>query len=248
MIPVEADELQEFVPTVLANLPAPPVFLLRSASGREWRKYQYIMRAEGLEFHSKDAFRAETLKALQELWSPADFEAHSARLRAHWALLDQKGEPDEKEEAAINDLMGRLVREWRPLAVMAADNMRFGEESLGIAASMFVVGWRNVDVPYRRDAGRVPLELLDQVETWLTTTEKKAAEDKIDGVLEPGMAFLQLCNAAYGRLHLTGQEEKNSSSPPHSPPSRNGSTRRRSTRTAGARSKASASSAPAPAG
>lgn len=245
-IPAEASELEAFTPSVLNNLAVPPVFTLRPASGREWRKYQYIMRAEGLEYHDQEAFRAETLRALKALWSDDDYEPNASRLRNFWLLIDQNGNPDPVEAEAVNELTERLAREWRPLSAMAADNMRFVDESMKIAVSMFVVGWSGVGVPYGREAGRVPLEKIDQLEDWLLAQEKEAKANQVEGVDKPGTAFVQLCNSAYSRLHLTGQEEKNSESPPPAPQGQNGSTKKPSRKTAGARSKASASSAAGP--
>ena len=120
--------------------------------------------------------------------------------------------------------------------------MRFVDESMKIAASMFIAGWSNVDLSYSRDAGRVPLQRLDELETWLEKVETAAKKDKVEGVADPGTAFVQLCNAAYSRLHLTEDEEKNSSSPPPSPPDQGGSTKKPSRKTGAAGSKASASS------
>lgn len=250
MIPVESSEIEAWQPPSLANLPAPPVFKLRAASGREMRKYQYVMQVEGLEYHSMDAIRGEVLVALKALYTPDLFEASAARLRSFWALLDQnakaanggKVEPDPAEEEAVNDLVERLTREWRPLARMGADNMRFVEESLRIAVSMFLVGWSGLDLAYRREDGRVPLGLIDELEEKLQAIERQAKADQVEGVGRPGMAFIELCNAAQKRLRLTEDEEKKSSSPPSSPPGRSGSKRKSSRKTAAASSRASASS------
>ncbi|HYC81500.1 MAG TPA: hypothetical protein VEB65_06920 [Solirubrobacterales bacterium] len=245
-VPAEASEIEDFTPPSLLNLPSPPVFKLRPATGREWRKYQYIMRAEGLTYHSTDDIRAEMLRALEALYSPDDCTAAMARLRSLWALVDQKGQPDEAEAIAVHDLLGRLTREWSPLARAGADNMRFLEEASSIAVSMFLVGWTGLDLSYRRTDGRVPLDLIDELEDALQRLERQAVEDKVEGVGKPGTAFDELCSAAHSRLSLTREEEKNSSSPPSIPSGRNGS-KTRPSRRAGSSSKTSASSDQAPA-
>ena len=240
--PASCDELERFTPAVLANVPAPPVFLLRPASGRELRQFEYRLMAEGLETHGADQFRAEMLKALQALWSPADFEPNAARLRSYWELLDQGGNPDPAESEHVSELTGRLIRAHRPLSKMAADNKRFADESGRIAISKFTVGWEGLDVSYTRESGAVPLERIDEVELALAGIEKKAKENRVEGVGEVGTAFMQLCTAAYLRLMLTKDQEKNSPSPPLSAAAPNGSTKRRSKPTGAARSKAPASS------
>lgn len=241
-VPTSIDEIEDFTPSVLRNIPVPPVFRLRPASGREYRGFEHQLRKRALTFHSAEDIRAETLKALRELWSAEAFEANRARLESYWALVDQGGVPDPNDVAAVNELNGRLVKAWPRLAEMIAETMLFNDECGRIAVSMFAVGWSGVPVDYSREAGVVPIEKIDAVESALTEMEKKAKDDRVEGVLAPGVAFAQLTAAAYSRLHLTGDEEKNSSSPPSSAPGLNGSTRRPSKPMRGRKSKASASS------
>lgn len=245
-VPIEADDIESFTPASLTNLPAPPVFKLRPATGREWRTYQYIMRSEGLTYHGTEDIRGEMLRAVDALYTQSEAAAVTARLRAYWALVDQKGEPEEAEAAAVDDLVARLTRAWPALSRAGADNMRFLEESMSIAVSMFVAGWSCLDLVYRREEGRVPLQLIDDLEEKLKEIEAQAIADKVKGVAKPGVAFIELCNAAHSRLSLTREEEKNSSSPPSTPAGRSGSKTRQSPRAASS-SKASASSGQAPA-
>ncbi|MEA3044577.1 MAG: hypothetical protein QOH47_2415 [Sphingomonadales bacterium] len=241
-VPASTDELEEFTPPSLKNAPVPPVFLLRPANGRELRKFEYRLMAEGLQFYSTEAFRAEMLKGLAALWSVDDYPANAARLVSYWTLCDQKGEPDVVEAEFVAELTRRLMRAWPPLSAMAADNQRFSDESGRIAASMFVVGWTGLETAYLRESGSVPLLRIDDVETELAGMEKKAGEAKVEGVGKPGTAFAEVASAAYLRLLLTETERKNSVSPPPSTPALNGSTLTPSKPTAAAKSKTSASS------
>lgn len=241
-IPASVAELDEFTPSSLRNAPVPPVFILRPAAEREFREFEYLGRKHCLRSHDKEAMRAEMLRGLRANWSEETYEKEAARLRSYWALVDQGGEVDPAEEAGVNELVGRLLKHWPPLAEMGADNLRFGEETGRIAVSMFCMGWRGLDVPYSREEGHVPLAAIDKVETELAVLERRLAEDKVEGVAEPGTAFAELTAKAYSRLFLTRDEEKNLPSPPSSPPGLNGSTRKRSTPMAGRKSKASASS------
>lgn len=241
-VPASIDEIEEFTPSVLKNAPVPPVFLLRPAGGREYRDFEHELRRRALTFFTPEDIRAETLNALRQLWSEDAYEANRARLESHWAMLDQGGTPSEDELAAVEELNSRLVRAWPKLAEMIADTMRFNDECGRIAASMFIVGWRGLSVPFSRESGVVPLGRIDEVESALHKLEKEAAENKVEGVLKPGMAFIQLTAAAYGKLALTRSEEKNSSSPPPSTPDPSGSTQPMSKPTGGRKSKASASS------
>lgn len=242
MVPTEAGEIQGFTPDSLKNIAAPPVFKIRPAGRREWQQYQYLLRSEGLEHNTKEDFRDETLRALRSLYSEEQAQEYGARLRAYWTLIDQKGTPEPAELDAVNDLTERLARTWKPLARMAADNIRFGEESMKIAVSMFLVGWSRIDLPYRKEDGRTPLELLDELEKKLQAIEQQAIDDKVEGVARKGVAYLEIANACFKQLRITEDEEKNSSSPPPSPNDQSGSTKKRSPKTAAASSKASASS------
>lgn len=246
-IAVEASELDTFTPDSLANLAAPPVFTLRPATDRDWRKYQKLLRTEGLVYHDDEEIRAAVLDALQRRWSPDVFEKEAARLRSFWTLLDQKGEPEEEEQQQVGELIQRIFRDDERLGAIEADNAEFVEESLRIAVSMFVMGWSNVEIAYSRENGLVPSGTLTRLARWLADTERKAVEDKVKGVIRPGVAWLQLCNRCQSQLRLTQDEEKNSSSPPPAPQDRSGSTTKPSRKTAAASSKASASSEPAPA-
>lgn len=240
-IPVEAGELEAFTPPSLKNAAVPPVFQLRSASGRDLRRYQKLIRAEGLVYHDQEAFRAAALEALKALWSPEVYKTEAARLRSHWELVEQGGVPDPAEKAAVEELIDRLGRADKRLSALAADNGEFIEETMRIAASMFVAGWTGLDLGYSREEGRVPLDLMDKVESALFDAEQKAIADKVEGAGPAGLAWMQLCNACQSRLRLTKDEEKNSSSPPPAPPGRSGSKTKRSRRP-GSSSKASASS------
>jgi hypothetical protein len=232
-VPVEASEIERFTPDSLRNLPAPPVFLLRPATGREWRQYQHALTAEGLMWHSKESYRAEALKGLEQLWSPDAFATGADRLKQHWLLIDQKQPVPPAEQAAVDELSERLARAWPPLSMMLADNERFTAESLKVALSMFLVGWESFDLPYAREAGRVPLPRIDAVETKLSNVAKEALAGNIEGVGAQALPFLQLCVAASAKMNLTEAEEKNSESPPLSSGNRNGSRTTSKTKAAG---------------
>ncbi len=249
-IPVTASELEPFTPSSLASIAAPPVFTLRPATGRTLREYRSALRREGLVYHAPEEIRAEIRLALAALWTPELYAAHVGRLEAVWAAEDrnenlpedQRIALDREEVRQIADLLDRVQREWPALRGMTADNVQFMEDSLKVAAAMFVAGWSNVDVAYVREAGRVPLETLDQVEGALDAAEEKAIADGVKEAGPVGRAFMELCGAVSQRLNLTRGEEKNSPSPSPSSSDPNGSMTTPSARTAARGSKASASS------
>lgn len=241
--PASIDEIEDFTPACLANVPVPPVFKLRPAGGREIRKYEFLLGAAGLRGYQPADFRDEIRRALPNLYDPEQAARSREKMEAYWALSDQTGgKVDPKEEADVNEFVRRAMSAWPPLARMAAEAKRYGDESARIAASMFIVGWTGLDLEYRREDAVVPLELIDEIEFKLNEIEQEAIRAKVKDVVLPGVAFSQLVVACVTRLFLTKAEEKNSSSPPSSTQSRPGSTKKPSKQTAGASSKASASS------
>lgn len=240
-VPASTDEIEEFTPGSLKNAPVPPVFLLQPADGRESRSFEDQLVRAGLQPHTDATLRAEVLRGLKALWSPDVFSSEAARLQSFWALLDQGGDVDQLEAAAVAELSARVYRTWTPYAEMLADNIKFSRESLRIAASMFLAGWRGMKTAYTRENGMVPRNRVYDLERELFDMEEEAAKNNVEGVGEPGTAYKQLALAAYLRLTLTETERKNLPSPPPSSAALNGSTRKSSKRTRARSSKVSAS-------
>lgn len=164
-----------WTPPSLAALPAPPQFAFRAAEPQEVIEFGYDLDRAGVRYHETDPFRAEMLRGLRELWSPATYATGEARLRAAWAAWDAGSAPDESEAEAIAELTQRLTDAWPPLARMAADNLRFPGESAKNAIARVVVGWTDTGVPYRREMGRVPLATLDELERAMGEMDKLAS-------------------------------------------------------------------------
>jgi hypothetical protein len=224
--PLEASELQFFVPPSLANLPTPPTFTIKPATRRERRLSQRLHVEQGLRRHSDIAIRAEMITALEKLWSPDLFSQHEPILRAYWDALDQHNHKiselpfeerltvtfDHPDQKGVEELIDRIIKAWPPLRSMAADNLAFAQQSPALFACCVVVGWDNVDVPFALDCGSVPYDRIEDVGDWLEELEEKHA-GKIEGIGAPGTAFKQLCIHAGAALYLTKEEAKNFGSP-----------------------------------
>lgn len=255
-IPLEATDILDFTPDSLANIVPKPVFRLKAGSRREREKYQHLVVSEGLRYHTQESLRAETLRGLQELWSPDVFAEQQGRLKAFWDAVEQHHKAIEGVEdppafehpdmAAVQALTDEVTRAWPPLRTMGADNLTFTNNSPALMLSIILKGWSNFDCSFGMHGGVIPLDKIEELEEALQSAEQKASAEKIDGVGQPGTAFLQLCAAAGKRLWLSRSEEKNSSSPapsaPTQPPSETGGEEIAGT------SKAQASSNETPAG
>lgn len=219
-VPYEASEIQRFTPASLANLESPPVFRLRAASRRERRRYDRLMIEEGLRRHDKEAMRDEMIRGLRDLSSDDEFEQWEANLRQHWEAADEfelehKDLTAEELPAFVppgpsEDEIARVTRgiheNWGPLRKMAADNLMFNREAPALLISVILSGWSALSTPFRSHEGTIPLDTIDAL-------DKDLAKLEADNGLSQGKAFVELYVAATNRMFLSGEAEKNSSSP-----------------------------------
>jgi hypothetical protein len=104
---------------------------------------------------------------------------------------------------------------------MLADNMAFYRDMPRIALGMLLVGWHNIDKPFARAEGVVPLDTIDDVAVELMHIESAALGDRPG--FEPGVAWLELSAHAIDLLNLTRGEAGKSPSPSPSASDQNGS-------------------------
>lgn len=240
--------VEPFTPDSLKNIAVPPIFQLRVAQHRRWIAFQdALMDFPGLDrplvSHSADKLRAEIIKGLDSLYTSDSIAMARARLLETWQIIDQDQDPDEAAMEEMVRLTDMITSEWAPLRKMAAENVRFYRDAPRVAIAMLCAGWENIGLTYQRTQGVVPLEVIDELAIKLGKIEEEAMANAVDGVGLPGTAFAQLCTEAMNRFRLTGDEEKNSSSPSQSSPAPQPSKTKRGARTAAAGSKASARSA-----
>lgn len=219
-IPLSASERSEIIPASLANLPAAPVFTFRPATERDARAFRQACRVQGLTMHSMADFRAAIRSELQMLWDKDSFDVQMPKLQALWDTIDYNSrKPEEErvaidpdEQAAADELMQRLGRASKLLRSMEADNEQFMEDSPKLAIGQFLIGWKNITAPFRKEAGVIPLDCIDGLEKALLAMERQAVADKVEGA-KPGEAFAEIALHAFGLLNLSGVEAGNSASP-----------------------------------
>ena len=238
--PLTKDDIEHHIPASLANLATPPVFLLRPATLRDDRAFRRALQLEGLTRHEPAEVRVEIKRGLQAKWAPEDFEQGWTILNEFWDGGDRlaampldtdeqkaefeaaKAELDEIAPAA-ELLMTTLADVWPPLRRIVADNSDFDESFHSVAIGMFVVGWKNIDLPYSRQADQVPLDTIFALRKELVKIENAAIADKVEGVV-PGLAYIQLANYVLASMDLNRGAEKNSESPSPNGLTPNGST------------------------
>lgn len=240
MVPLSKDDLETYVPESFANLAVQPSFLLRPPTLRDDRAFRRALQLEGLTRHEHSEVRVEIRRGLQSKWAPEDFERGWTILNEFWEggdrlaamPLDTDEQKAEFEAAkveldeiapAAELLMTTLADVWPPLRRIVADNSDFDESFHSVAIGMFVVGWKNIDLPYSRQADQVPLDTIFALRKELVKIENAAIVDKVEGVV-PGLAYIQLANHVLASMDLGKAEEKKRASPSPNGDTPNGST------------------------
>jgi hypothetical protein len=222
-VPLSAGDIESYTPPSLQSVVPTPTFRFRPPAEGDLNRYHHILQTEGIRFFNQEALRAETFRTLEENWSPDVYEQEKAKLNDIFARMDQGIEVTPDERIAIAELTMRCMDVSPLLRRMNADNLRYGDQSPVIAVGMFVVGWSNIDAPFKRVAGVIPSATITGLARALRKIEEQAIKDKVDGVMVPGMAFIELTTHAYQQLVVDEELEKNSDAPSRSSGTPNGS-------------------------
>jgi hypothetical protein len=212
MIPLSANEIISFTPPSLANVATPPVFLLRPVTPRDARTFRRALIEEGLVNHEAAEVRAEQRRGLKALWSEEDYEKGITLLDGIWNAIDQGVDVDPDELAAAAEIERKLNRAWPMMAKMDADVREFNEIAPRIALCMFVMGWRNLQTPYKREAGLVPDGVSVTMANELFEIENRAIADKVVGAAA-GTAYFELLSTVISTMNLTNGERQDFRSP-----------------------------------
>lgn len=219
--PYEKDDIEVFVPQSLQSLENPPTFHLRPGTGREKKHFRRLAVEEGLRNHGNDRIRQELLNGLKAFSTESEYFEWEPRIKALWDAGDQYNE--EHKETPVEDLppfthpdqdvvekvLAAVKRDWRPLRVMAADNIAFTESLPCLTGSLIIVKYENVDVPVRKDGKYLSIDCVEAIADWL---EEFAEENNIEG--SPAS---ELDIACLLKMNFTKAQEKNSASPSPSP-------------------------------
>lgn len=219
-IPLSASEKSEFTPASLANLPAAPVFSFRPATERDARAFWRLCQVKGLTLWQTGDIRAAIQAELAQLWDKESFDKEMPRLQNLWNTLDYNADQPEDQRVAIDAdeqkaadaLMQKLFSVSERLRQMMVDNDVFMADAPKLAIGHFLIGWKGVAAPFRKEAGVIPLDCIDGLEKALLAMERQAVADGVEGA-RPESAFAELALHAFNLLTLTGAEAGNSASP-----------------------------------
>lgn len=223
-IPLEATgNGSSFTPECLKHLPDAPSFTLRVST---WREKEYRLRLhaeEGILVHDDAEVRAETLRGLKAMWTEDQFTEYGGFIEAYWEAADnfaqqRKDDPDlvweydPDMERSIVELLGKIQRDWRPLAVMAADNRQYARLEPVFYIATLVKDWTGLKAAKALDRGYLSIDCA------MALVEALHGYSTRNGV-EPGLAAGELYLACLRAMYLDEDEVGNSASPSPSKPS-----------------------------
>lgn len=235
-IPLTAST-ESFTPECMAEIDGAPSFTFRHATVLDKSNFVVNLTAENIKLHGKDAIRDKILSELRRLFEGDGLERNITRLEAYWladdeleaaytewrqqviAILAEVKEGDEQPElppepvlefpadeiAGIELMLAQVNEHSEILNLMTAQNLRYRIMHPRLLLRMLLVE-TSLDIPLKRRNGLILPEVCEQI----IEASMKAARDL---GADPDLAVSQLFTKAQMAFYLTGDEEKNSSSP-----------------------------------
>lgn len=208
-IPVERSETEDYVPESLKDIMGDdaPVFRLKAPSERCRRRFRQLCGDDGLVLYDAEDFNTEKLKAIDLYWE-ADV---ATQYRLKYVEIVEKAKQGialtPEEEIWIDDLEEELFDAHKPLRVMRRKTGDFNEYAPRYALAVYLAGWRNLDVPFRLDAGVIHQDCIEA----LSRALKRLGDEHVPSA--PSTPFIELYATAIARISLSQEDEKNSPSP-----------------------------------
>jgi hypothetical protein len=235
-IPVTASA-EAFTPASMADIEGAPTFTFRHATVLDKTRFHELKTIAKLRNHSPQEMRDVVQHELRKLFTSEGMEQNITRLEAYWAAIDEHdeavkayrqqafellreagdGEMPELPPAPeidfpkgeiieLNAMVDQVERESDIYAAMRLDNLRFDNGYPRLLMRMFLTE-TSLPVELKRD--REGILTGDCAEAVIEALAKAARAAGLDGETAVGELLLKSVIA----LTLTGDEEKNSSSP-----------------------------------
>lgn len=216
-IPLDRNQISQFTPAPLLDMGAAPVFSFRPVTERDIRAFWEECAVQGYKQHT-DAVLREAIKAgMAELWDPESLVAKQTMLQAFWDAVDHNANNPEDQVAidpadskAVTALVEAVADRSLPLRRLLMDNRRFEADVPKLAIGFFCVGWRNVETPFRRAEGIIPLTTVDELEKELNRLDGELAAPPAKQKPPQAGSFIHLAMHAFDLMQLTAAELGNS--------------------------------------
>lgn len=234
-IPLTAST-EEFTPECMAEIEGAPTFTFRHATVLDKSNFAINLTAENIKVHGKEVIRDRIRSETRRLFEGEGLERNLTRLDAYWQADDdfdvalsehrqqvieilseaQEGETPElppqpefdfpaDEIPGIELMLAQVNEHSEMLNLMTAQNLRYRIMHPRILLRMLLSS-TTLDVSLKRRNGLILAEACEEL---IDATMKAARELGAD----PDEAVSQLFTKAQMAFYLTGDEEKNSSSP-----------------------------------
>lgn len=251
-IPLTAST-ETFTPECMAEIEGAPRFTFRHATVLDKSNFAINLTAEKIKIHSPEIIREKIISELRRLFESEHLERNITRLLAFWqaddelevaysayrqqviAILSEVQDGDEKPELppepvldfpadeipGIELMLAQVNEHSEILNLMAAQNLRYRIMHPRLLLRMLLVD-TSLDVPLKRRDGVILPEICEQIIEATMAAARSLGAD-------PDEAVSQLFLKAQMAFYLSGEEEKNSSSPrsdttsPASSPKKNSS-------------------------
>ncbi len=209
-IPVESSEVERFTPQSLIEPmgDSAPVFLLRSPTERELRRYNDLVGSDGLEWVSDELLNETKLEAI----APPNWDEKTARsYRETFTTLEEKKRQEivltAEEQAWLDELDEQLKEVSRPFNRIIQKRRNFLSITPLYSIAVYCCGWEGFEAEFRLEAGTVPLVAVSKMIRELRRISEPHLPDLAD------MPLIELYSACTNRLRLDEEEEKNSPAP-----------------------------------
>jgi len=213
-IPVESSEVGVFTPDSLKYLgDAAPKFKFRAANERHLRRFRAVCADEGLESYSDEDFLEEKLRAIPLYWSEEDAAAMRVRLQTIVETVKQNVAMSDEDRAWAERLDEDLFDVHRPLRVMQRRTDEANEHRPRFSLATYLCGWSGIDVPFKLEAGYIPISTVDALSRELRKLGRQAMIDNPEGIASEVMPYFELFIESAKCITLTEGEEKNSPAP-----------------------------------
>lgn len=220
-IPVESSEVERFTPPSLIEAmgDSAPVFLLRSPTERERKRYNQLVGDEGLEWPTDDTLNAVKLDAI----APPNWDEKTAQsYRDTFSTLEEKKRQGidltDDEQRFLDELDDQLKEVSRPLNVIVRKRRDFLSMTPLFSIAVYCQGWEGFETDFRLEGGSIPLATVRK----MTRELRKIAEPHLPEL--PDMPLIELYGACTNRLRFDEEEEKNSPAPSQNSASQDAST------------------------
>jgi hypothetical protein len=234
-IPVTAST-ETFTPACMAEIEGAPTFTFRHATVLDKHRYPNLVIEAGLRHHPKEAVREAIIEQLRAEFDSEGLEQNITKLTAYWAAVDEYQSAMQKHEAIVAEIVSAHEGDDEPelppkpkldfpeadAAALDAMVDQVCEESAAVRKMLAQNHWHSVMMP------RLLMRMF-LTATSLPVKLKKAGpvltEESVEAVYEALGAFAaehgvpvdvavaEVEVQAFMAFRITGDEEKNSSSP-----------------------------------